>query len=350
VERNVCEKIDLENRAEARHIVVSPRQLDSEPGAARSKRWPNACSHAAMAAFGLLLWLGSGTVGLPVPLDRYGVSQPTAARAPLPQPSHVLAGLIGETLDRPASDTRAERAERRKVRKEAAQAKREAARERRATTAAERHEASQAKHEAARERYAAAKQARLEAAEERKQASEEKHDAAREQYAAKKQARLEVAEERKQASDSKHEAAREQYAAKKQARVEAAEARREAARQKHEMAHARRESGGSGSGESEAAPASFGSSASASSGTSGGIWGSGNAGSGNAGILRINSLPWAQVFVDGRLVGYTPQRSISLTPGDHDVRLVNPAFAMSKTLHVKVAQGQQVTRSEILEE
>jgi hypothetical protein len=50
------------------------------------------------------------------------------------------------------------------------------------------------------------------------------------------------------------------------------------------------------------------------------------------------------------MVGYTPQRGISLTPGTHDVRLVNPAFAMNKTLHVRIARGQQVTRSVILEE
>jgi serine/threonine-protein kinase len=71
---------------------------------------------------------------------------------------------------------------------------------------------------------------------------------------------------------------------------------------------------------------------------------------GNGGILRINSLPWAQVFVDGQMVGYTPQRSIRVSPGEHDVRLVNPMFAMRKALHVKVGQGQQVTQSVILEE
>ena len=71
---------------------------------------------------------------------------------------------------------------------------------------------------------------------------------------------------------------------------------------------------------------------------------------GNAGSLRINSRPWAQVFIDGRMVGYTPQRDIRVHPGDHAVELINPEFAMRKRLHVRIAKGQQVTRSELLDE
>jgi hypothetical protein len=66
--------------------------------------------------------------------------------------------------------------------------------------------------------------------------------------------------------------------------------------------------------------------------------------------LRINSRPWAQVFVDGRLVGTTPQLGIYLKPGAHQVRLVNPQFAMQKAFSVQVRAGESVTRSENLED
>jgi len=337
VERSDC-NIDLENRAVARPIVARPARLSWERGAVRSNRWRNVCSSAAAAAFGLMLWFGGGSLELTARPDNEVTSQPTAARPALASRAPVLTGLFSESLDKPASDTppetRAERAERRKARKEAARAKREAA-------AQARHDAAEEKREARRERYAAKKQARLEAAEARHDSSQEKRDAARERYAAKKQARIEAAEARRDASQEKRDAARERYAAKKQARLEAAEARKEAAREKRELARAGREPVGS----ADAIPEST------SFGSSGLGMASGAAsGAGGAGILRINSLPWSQVFIDGRMVGYTPQRGISLPPGDHDVRLVNPSFHMRKTLQVRIAQGQQVTRSEILEE
>ena len=308
MERSDC-NIDLENRAVARPIVARPARLSWERGAVRSNRWRNVCSSAAAAAFGLMLWFGGGSLELTARPDNEVTSQPTAARPALASRAPVLTGLFSESLDKPASDTppetRAERAERRKARKEAARAKREAA--------------AQARHDAA----------------------EEKREARRERYAAKKQARLEAAEARHDSSQEKRDAARERYAAKKQARLEAAEARKEAAREKRELARAGREPVGS----ADAIPEST------SFGSSGLGMASGAAsGAGGAGILRINSLPWSQVFIDGRMVGYTPQRGISLPPGDHDVRLVNPSFHMRKTLQVRIAQGQQVTRSEILEE
>jgi hypothetical protein len=267
-----------------------------------------------------MFWFGGGSLDLLVRPDRDSVSQPTAARSPHAQPARVLPGSSNETPDKSASgtprETRAERAERRKARKEAARAKRLAARELRASTAQARRDARAAKHEAAHEQHAAAVQARREAA-----------------------------EARRDARAAKHEAARERYAAAVQARREAAEARREAVRQKREMARAHREPAGGEGLERDA----LSESSSLDSGAYA-IAGGAASGSGNAAILRINSLPWAQVFIDGRMVGYTPQRGINLTPGDHAVRLINPAFAMSKTLHVRIAQGQQVTRNEILEE
>jgi serine/threonine-protein kinase len=68
------------------------------------------------------------------------------------------------------------------------------------------------------------------------------------------------------------------------------------------------------------------------------------------GSLRINSRPWSQVFVDGRLVGNTPQLGVSVPAGRHTIRLFNPEFGMSKTFTVSVAPGESVTRIEMLED
>lgn len=67
------------------------------------------------------------------------------------------------------------------------------------------------------------------------------------------------------------------------------------------------------------------------------------------GTLRINSRPWSHLYLDGRLVGSTPQVALSVSAGAHRVRLVNPQFAMSKTFSVVVGAGESVTRVETLE-
>jgi hypothetical protein len=283
VVRSDHEKIDFESRAVARPVVASLPRFRLEPGAGHLGRWPNACASAATAALGCWLWFGGASLDLP--LEREIVLQRTAASFLLAPPSRARTGVSNESLDEPDSAARMTRAERRKARKEAARAKRLAARELRASVAQERREARMAKHEAARER-------RLEA---------------------------------------------------RQARHDAAEARREATRQKRELALGRREGDGSEGRDATPESASVGSGAWA---MAGGL----TSGSGSTGTLRINSLPWAQVFIDGRMVGYTPQRGIKLTPGEHDVRLVNTSFAMSKALRVRITKGEQVTRHEILEE
>jgi serine/threonine-protein kinase len=67
-------------------------------------------------------------------------------------------------------------------------------------------------------------------------------------------------------------------------------------------------------------------------------------------MLRINSRPWSQIFIDGKWIGNTPQLGIQLSAGNHSVRLVNSEFGMSKTFTVKLAAGEQVTRVETLTE
>lgn len=73
------------------------------------------------------------------------------------------------------------------------------------------------------------------------------------------------------------------------------------------------------------------------------------AASGAPGTLRINSRPWSQVFIDGRLIGNTPQMSVSVPAGSYSVRLSNPELGMSKTFTVHVGAGELVTRVESLE-
>jgi|GEM_PF-6231030 len=73
------------------------------------------------------------------------------------------------------------------------------------------------------------------------------------------------------------------------------------------------------------------------------------AGKAAPGTLRINSRPWSQVFIDGRLIGNTPQMAVSVPAGRYTVRLSNPELGMSKTITIQVAAGELVTRIETLE-
>ncbi|MDH5674173.1 MAG: PEGA domain-containing protein [Myxococcales bacterium] len=68
------------------------------------------------------------------------------------------------------------------------------------------------------------------------------------------------------------------------------------------------------------------------------------AGGGSMGTLRVNSRPWAQVFVDGRLIGNTPQLNIPLPAGRHKLKLVNNEMGMSKSYSVKIRPGRPTTK------
>ena len=46
----------------------------------------------------------------------------------------------------------------------------------------------------------------------------------------------------------------------------------------------------------------------------------------NVGTLKLRIRPWANVSVDGRAVGTTPLRALTLVAGDHTVRLEHPLF------------------------
>jgi serine/threonine-protein kinase len=61
--------------------------------------------------------------------------------------------------------------------------------------------------------------------------------------------------------------------------------------------------------------------------------------------LRVNSLPWAEIFVDGTFAGNTPQPSLALPAGRHTIKLVNAQLEMSKTFSVELKPGQVVTKT-----
>jgi len=59
------------------------------------------------------------------------------------------------------------------------------------------------------------------------------------------------------------------------------------------------------------------------------------------GYLSINSRPWAELSVDGRVVGNTPQLRIRVTPGRHKLGFKRDGFA-PRTEWVTVAPGDTV--------
>lgn len=65
---------------------------------------------------------------------------------------------------------------------------------------------------------------------------------------------------------------------------------------------------------------------------------------GGTGTLRLNSRPWAQVFVDGKSIGNTPQMNVSLPAGQHKITLVNPEFRLRKNLTVTIKAGEVQTQ------
>jgi serine/threonine-protein kinase len=69
-----------------------------------------------------------------------------------------------------------------------------------------------------------------------------------------------------------------------------------------------------------------------------------------SGRLRINTRPWSQVYVDGKLVGNTPLLGLELPAGKHTVRLVNEPMDLTKTISLKIKAGDTVTRLENLTE
>jgi serine/threonine-protein kinase len=62
------------------------------------------------------------------------------------------------------------------------------------------------------------------------------------------------------------------------------------------------------------------------------------------GTLRVNSRPWSRVYIDGRMVGNTPQMQLSLAAGWHTVTLVNPDFGLQKVVTIRIKPGELITK------
>lgn len=65
-----------------------------------------------------------------------------------------------------------------------------------------------------------------------------------------------------------------------------------------------------------------------------------------AGTLRIDSKPVAQVFVDGLRIGNTPRNTIRLQPGVHSLQLYNAEHVLLKDITLRVQPGETISRVE----
>jgi len=73
----------------------------------------------------------------------------------------------------------------------------------------------------------------------------------------------------------------------------------------------------------------------------GGDGGSANDEPREPGRLNVQCRPSAEVFVNGRSLGYTPVRNHELPPGRYTVRLVNPQFDLDHTTSVTIEAGER---------
>jgi serine/threonine protein kinase len=64
------------------------------------------------------------------------------------------------------------------------------------------------------------------------------------------------------------------------------------------------------------------------------------AGKAAPGQLAVKVTPWAQVYVDGALVGETP-RTVTLAPGAHQIRIHNPELGRTENRTVTIAPGER---------
>ncbi len=65
------------------------------------------------------------------------------------------------------------------------------------------------------------------------------------------------------------------------------------------------------------------------------------------GRLLVNSTPWSQVYIDGQLVGNTPQRNLSINAGRHIVRIVHDGFLPIER-QVEIAPGQELRLTDLV--
>jgi serine/threonine-protein kinase len=56
--------------------------------------------------------------------------------------------------------------------------------------------------------------------------------------------------------------------------------------------------------------------------------------------LSVNALPWAELRIDGRALGTTPQRAVAIGAGHHVLQLECPPLGRSARVALKLAQGE----------
>ncbi|HEU5261102.1 MAG TPA: PEGA domain-containing protein, partial [Gemmatimonadales bacterium] len=65
------------------------------------------------------------------------------------------------------------------------------------------------------------------------------------------------------------------------------------------------------------------------------------------GRLFINATPWGRVFVDGVLIGNTPQAAVAVAPGTHRLLVVREGFQAFETT-LQIASGQELRLTDIV--
>ena len=62
--------------------------------------------------------------------------------------------------------------------------------------------------------------------------------------------------------------------------------------------------------------------------------------SGEPAFLTINSMPWANIYIDGKLIGATPISKHKLPSGSHKIQFKNPKSKIDKTIPVELKPGE----------
>jgi serine/threonine protein kinase len=67
------------------------------------------------------------------------------------------------------------------------------------------------------------------------------------------------------------------------------------------------------------------------------------------GMLSVNAIPWAKLFVDGRAAGHTPRMKMPLDAGKHQLRLVTQA-GESRARAIEIAPNKETTLTVVFSE
>jgi protein kinase-like protein/PEGA domain-containing protein len=67
------------------------------------------------------------------------------------------------------------------------------------------------------------------------------------------------------------------------------------------------------------------------------------------GLLSVNAIPWANLFVDGHAAGHTPRMKLAVESGKHQLKLVTQA-GESRTRTVEIAPNKETTLTVVFSE